>query len=159
MVTQRAERLLPYTAEQLFDLAADVERYPEFLPWWISARIRKRLGNEYDTDQVLGLGPLRLTFGSRTILQPPRRIEVTSADFPFRQFRLTWMFEPRPGPACEVTAFSEFELRGFALQRLSDRVLPNSIGDIMAAFEKRAVRLYARKNGPMSPPVRVTTHS
>src|SRR3974390_1369585 len=120
MVTQRAERLLPYTAEQLFDLAADVERYPEFLPWWIFARIRKRLGNEYYTDQVLGLGPFRLKFGSRTILQRPVRIEVTSADFPFRQFGLTWTFEPRPGPACKVTVFSDFELRGSALRRFYD---------------------------------------
>jgi coenzyme Q-binding protein COQ10 len=154
MVTQRAERLLPYTAEQLFDLAADVERYPEFLPWWISARIRKRLGNEYDTEQVLGLGPFRFNFGSRTILQRPGRIEVTSADFPFRQFRLTWTFEPRPGPACKVTALSELELRGFALQQLFDRVLPSSIGDIMAAFERRAARLCARKNEPVPLPGR-----
>jgi coenzyme Q-binding protein COQ10 len=151
MVTQRVERLLPYAAEQLFDLAADVERYPEYLPWWISARIRKRLSNEYHTDQVLGLGPFRVKFGSRTILQRPGRIDVTSADFPFRKFRLTWTFEPRPGPACKVTVFSEFELGLSALQRLYDRVLPSAIGDIMAAFERRAGRLYARTNNPVSP--------
>ena len=105
MVTQRAERLLPYTDEQLFDLAADVESYPAYLPWWISARIREHVDNGYYTDQVLGLGPIRVKFGSRTILQRPRRIDVTSADFHFRHFRLTWTFEPRPGPACKVAAF------------------------------------------------------
>ena len=146
MVTQRVERLLPYTAERLFDLAADVESYPAFLPWYISSRIRKRLANEYYTDQVLGLGLFRVKFGSRTILQRPSRIDVTSADFPFRRFSLTWTFEPRPGPVCKVTVFSEFELRLSAFKRLYDRLLPNTIGDIMTAFEKRAGQLYERRN-------------
>jgi coenzyme Q-binding protein COQ10 len=144
MVTQRVDRLLPYTAEQLFDLAADVESYPQYLPGWLSARIRTRSNNEYQTDQVLGLGPFRVSFGSRTILQRPARIDVTSTDFPFRRFRITWTFEPQPGPACKVTALSEFELRLAALQGVYDRILPNAIGDIMAAFERRAARLYAR---------------
>ncbi|MFO1107560.1 MAG: type II toxin-antitoxin system RatA family toxin [Bradyrhizobium sp.] len=138
------DRLLPYTAEQLFDLAADVESYPEFLPLWISARIRKRDGNEYHTDQVLGLGPFRIEFGSRTVLQRPSRIDVTSTDFPFRRFRMTWTFEPQPDAACKVTGFSDFELRLSVFQGIYDQVLPNTIGDIMAAFEKRAARLYAR---------------
>ena len=142
MVTQRVDRLLPYTAEQLFDLVADVESYPEYLPGWISARIRQRNSNEYHTDQVLGLGPFCLEFGSRTILQRPRRIDVTSTDFPFRQLKIAWTFEPQPGPACKVTAFSEFELHFSPLQRFYDRVLPNAIGDIMTAFEGRAARLY-----------------
>ncbi len=144
MMTQPVELLLPYTAEQLFDLVADVESYPEYVPGWISARIRMRNSNEYLTDQVVGLGPFRVKFGSRTILRRPTRIDVTSADFPFRQFRMTWTFEPRPGPACKVTAFSDFELRPSALQRFFDRILPNAMGDIMAAFERRAARLYAR---------------
>ena len=143
MITQRVERLLPYTAEQLFDLAADVESYPEYLPWWKSARIRKRNYDGYQTDQVIGLGPFRVEFGSRTILQRPGRIDVTSTDFPFRQFRITWTFDPQPGPACKVTARSEFEFRLSALQGFYDRVLPNVVGDIMAAFERRAARLYA----------------
>ena len=82
MSSQKRERLLPYTAEQLFDLAADVERYPEYLPWWIAARIRKREANVYYTHQVLGLGPIRVSFGSKTVLQPPTRIDVTSKEFP-----------------------------------------------------------------------------
>jgi coenzyme Q-binding protein COQ10 len=143
------ERRLPYSAEQLFDLAADVESYPEYLPWWISAHIRERASNEYRTDQVLGFGPIRVSFGSKTILQRPKRIYVTSSDFPFRQFRLSWMFEPRSGPTCTVTVFAQFELRIAALQWICDRVLPTSILDIMTAFETRAASLYPRAVGPI----------
>ena len=51
MLTRRAERLLSYSPEQLFDLAADVERYPKFLHWWKAARIKRRDGDVYYTDQ------------------------------------------------------------------------------------------------------------
>jgi len=56
MLTQSVERLLPYSRARLFDLAADVERYPEFLRWWISARIRRRQTDVYYTDQVVAFG-------------------------------------------------------------------------------------------------------
>ena len=55
MLSRKVERSLPYSAEQMFDLAADVERYPEFLRWWITARIRQRRGEIFYTDQVLVL--------------------------------------------------------------------------------------------------------
>lgn len=118
MSSQKRERLLPYTCEQLFDLAADVERYPEYLPWWMAARIRRREVNTYFTDQVIGLGPIRVSFGSRTVLQPPTRIDVTSRDFPFRQFKLSWNFVTVAETGCRVSLIAEFELRSFLLQEI-----------------------------------------
>ena len=142
--SEKRERLLPYTAEQLFDLAADVERYPEYLRWWIAARIRKREANVYYTDQVLGLGPIRLNFGSRTVLQPPTRIDVTSNEFPFQLFKLSWNFAPLAGAGCRVSLAAEFEMRSFVFQRIVDRALPTATADVIAAFETRAHRLYKR---------------
>lgn len=143
MSSQKTERRLPYTAEQLFDLAADVECYPEYLPWWISARIRKREANAYYTDQVLGLGPIQVRFGSRTVLQRPTRIDVTSTEFPFRKLKLSWSFTTL-GTCCVVGFAAEFELRSFVLQGILDRALPTAVADIIAAFEARAHRLYGR---------------
>lgn len=142
MLTQSAERLLHYRDEQLFDLVADIERYPEFLRWWIMARIRKRQDNVYYTDQILGLGPIRLRFGSKTELRRPKRIDVTSDEPPFRQFKLSWIFESCPGARCRVKLIAALELRSHVLQRLVARVLPATIADIIAAFEARANRLY-----------------
>jgi coenzyme Q-binding protein COQ10 len=142
MLTQSAERLLPYSPEQLFDLAADVERYPEFLRWWITARVRRREGEVYYTDQALGLGPVRLRFGSRTELHRPERIDVTSDESPFRQFKLSWFFESLPGVRCRVTLAAQLELHSYLLQRLAEQVLPGAVADIVAAFETRAHRLY-----------------
>jgi coenzyme Q-binding protein COQ10 len=144
MSSQKRERLLPYTCEQLFDLAADVERYPEYLPWWMAARIRRREVNTYFTDQVIGLGPIRVSFGSRTVLQPPTRIDVTSRDFPFRQFKLSWNFVTVAETGCRVSLIAEFELRSFLLQGILDRALPGATAEVIAAFEARAHSLYQR---------------
>ena len=141
MVSQTIERLLPHRADQLFDLAADVERYPEYLPLWKAARIRRREANVYYTDQRLGLGPISVSFGSTTILQRPNRIDVTSSEVPFRQFRLSWLFGARPG-GCLVRVVTEFQLRNPLLQLICEQLLPSTVGEIIAAFEKRAASLY-----------------
>jgi coenzyme Q-binding protein COQ10 len=122
----------------LFDLAADVERYPEFLRWWIWARVKRRGPKVYYTEQSLGLGLLRIKFNSKTVLRRPRRIDVTSNQAPFRRFALSWIFESVPGAGCRVSLLAGLELRSPALQRLVDRVLPLVIADIAAAFEARA---------------------
>jgi coenzyme Q-binding protein COQ10 len=92
MLIRRAERLLPYSPDQLFDLAADVERYPKFLHWWKAARIKSRHDDVYYTDQDLAFGPLRVRFGSKASLHRPNRVDVTSHDQPFRDFKLSWTF-------------------------------------------------------------------
>jgi coenzyme Q-binding protein COQ10 len=145
VLSQRVERLLPYRAEEPFDLAADVERYPQFLRWWIAARVRERQANAYATDQVLGLGPLRVRFGSRTVLCRPQRIEVTSDEPPFRQFRLVWTFAPQSGPGCRVSLAADIEFCSRVLQRVVGRVLPAAVADIIAAFETRAHQLYGAR--------------
>src|SRR5579863_103454 len=142
MLSQSVERSLPYSSALLFDLAADVERYPEFLRWWISARIRRLEAEAYYTDQVLGFGPVRVSFASKTVLRRPDRIDVTSDEPPFRQFHLSWIFEPRPGGGCRVRLVAALEFHSRFLQRLVDRVMRVEIAEIISAFEKRAHRLY-----------------
>jgi hypothetical protein len=82
MSTRWGRCTLPYSPKQLFDLAADVERYPDFVPWWVAARVWKREGNVYYTDRVIGFAMVRKRFRSKTILHRPERIDVTSTDGP-----------------------------------------------------------------------------
>lgn len=147
MKIDRVSRLLPFTCEQLFDLAADVERYPEFLSGWISARIVSREGNVLHVEQILGIGPVRLEFCSRTVLNRPERIEVTSSELPFRHYSLTWLFTPGPSASCALTVMVELELQSRLLQQVVKQVLPASITDVIAAFESRARSLYGRHEG------------
>jgi len=140
-------RRLPFSCEQLFDLAADVERYPEFLPGWVSARIAKREGNVLQVEQVVGIGPVRLRFDSRTVLQRPERIDVTSSDGPFRHYHLTWLFAPDAAAACNLSVTVDLELRSALLQHVVGQVLPVSMQGAISAFEARAHRLYVRRGG------------
>src|SRR5689334_14486187 len=79
MPTHAERRFLPYTAEQLFDLVADVGRYPEFLPWCLSARVRERTADTITADLLIGFRMVRERFTSRVVLDRPRRIDVTYA--------------------------------------------------------------------------------
>lgn len=133
---------LPYTAEQLFDLAADVERYPEFVPGWVAARVLKREGNVYYTDQVIRFAMMRKRFGSKTILQRPERIDVTSSDGTIGDLHLTWLFNALPDGGCQVSLAADLELRSQLIQDLFDRAVGRTVGSIMSAFEARARRLY-----------------
>ena len=88
MPTHAEKKLLPWTPEQLYDLVAGIERYPEFLPWCIAARIRRREGDLIVADLVIGFRMIRERFTSNVKLDPAaRRIDVAYIDGPFRHLR------------------------------------------------------------------------
>ncbi len=130
-------RVLPYRPEHLFDLAADVERYPEFLPWWLSAHIRRREGEIYFTDQVIGFGPIKQHFSSKTVLRRPHEIEVTSIDGPFQMFLLVWRFASLPKEHCEVALTGALEFRSPLLRGLFGRAAAESVGSIL--FQRSSI--------------------
>lgn len=160
MSIHRVHCSLPYTQDQLFDLAADVERYPDFVPWWVAARIRKHEGNIYYTDQVVRFAMVRKRFRSMTVLHRPERIDVTSTDGPVRDLHLTWFFEPRPGNGCQVSLAVDLELRSQLIQGLFAQAMMRAAGPIMSAFETQAHRLFGAAPSPCAttgvPPSRDT---
>ena len=90
----RESRVVAVSTEQMFDLVADVESYPEFLPLMREARIVSRHASGYETEQVLMLGLLAYRFRTHTELEPPHAIAVTSADRNFRRFEIRWSLAP-----------------------------------------------------------------
>jgi len=138
MSQYRVARTLPYAAGQLFDLAADVEQYPSFLPFWAAARVTRRAPGVYWTDQVLRLGMVRQRFETRTLLKRPRLIEVISEDRRFRLFRLSWKFESAGPAASHVELETEVEFKSRLTQRVFDLALAGSLTPVINAFEKRA---------------------
>ncbi len=139
MPTHAEKRMLPYSREQMFNLVADVERYPEFLPLWSNVRVFRRRGNIYYTDQEVGLGPIRQRFHTRTALMRPERIEVSSTDSNFRAFHIDWDFADAP-EGCRVDIALRWEVRSWLLQRAIDMVLAETARNMVDAFERRARR-------------------
>ena len=111
MPTHAEKRLVPYTADQIFDLVADVERYPEFLPWCLGARVRERGANTITADLLIGFRMVRERFTSRVTLDRPRRIDVSYTHGPFRYLNNHWEFIPQPGGSCVIDFSVDFVFR------------------------------------------------
>ncbi|MGC1955461.1 MAG: type II toxin-antitoxin system RatA family toxin [Gammaproteobacteria bacterium] len=141
--TYSDRRVMPYRAEQVFDLVADVERYPEFLPMWEEATIVERGRNFYHTDQVVRVGLLRTRFRSKTVLSRPRHIEVISCEGLFRRFSIGWHFAKIPGgKSCQVDCHLVWEVRSPLLHNILQLILVEAGQSIVTAFEQRADELY-----------------
>jgi len=141
MPTHAEQRVLPYTPEQLFDLVADVERYPEFLPWCVGARVRERRDNLIVADLLIGFRMFRERFTSKVTLARPRRIDVAYSDGPFRYLNNHWIFEPADG-GCRIDFFVDFEFHSAILQKLIGVLFNEAVRRMVAAFETRARQLY-----------------
>jgi len=148
MPTHAEKRKLPYSQEELFRLVADVERYPEFLPWCLAARIRKREGDTFWADLVIGFKMVRERFTSKvTLNEPACRIDVTYSEGPFKYLNNHWLFEPVEGePGCTLIDFYvDFEFRSKMLQKIIQPLFSEAVAHMVHAFEKRAQQLYGRR--------------
>ena len=143
MITHAEQRLLGYRPEQMFDLVADIERYPEFLPWCIGARIRERNDTVVVADLIIGFKMIRERFTSRVSLDRDRlTIEVTYADGPFKQMTNRWRFEPTEDGRCRIDFYVAFEFRSAMLQKLIGVLFHEAVRRMVTAIETRARQLY-----------------
>lgn len=146
MPTHSETRLLPYTAQQMYDLVADVASYPQFLPWTAAARIRSR-DDQGDhevmlADLVISFKVFRERFGSRVTLWPEeQRIDTEYLDGPFKYMVSKWAFTDTD-EGVEVAFFVDFEFRNRLLQGAAGMFFYEAMQRIVRAFERRAAALY-----------------
>ena len=143
MVAFSTWRVLPYPRERIFDLVADVERYPDFLPTWQEATVYRRAGPVYYTEQVIDFGLMRERFRSKTILGRPDDIRVMSSSSTFRKLTIHWEFEPTPEGGCRVQLSQVCNMRLLPLDVLLQGIVPRIADHTIGAFENRAHRLCA----------------
>ncbi len=133
--------LVPYRPDQLFDLVADIGKYPQFLPWCVASRVRRRTGNELLADLTIGFGPFRESFTSRVTLSPPGSIHVQYENGPFRYLHNSWEF--RPDPQGTMVDFRvDFEFRSRILQVAIGAVFTEAVRRMVSAFHRRARDVY-----------------
>lgn len=152
MATHAEKRVLPYAPDKLFDLVADIERYPEFLPWCIGARIRSRRENIVVADLVIGFKGIRERFTSRvTLSREKMRIDVAYLDGPFKYLNNHWIFNDAGDGACEIDFFVDFEFRSRLLQKIIGVLFNEAVRRMVSAFEARAAVLYGKPSGRTGP--------
>ena len=142
----RETRRLPYSAEQMFDLVADVGRYAEFLPWVVATRVRSDSETEMIADMVVGFKSLREKFTSRVEKERPRMIDVHYVDGPLRDLDNTWIFRPTEDGGCEIDFSVEFTFKNKVFEALAGQYFDRAFHKMVTAFETRAAEVYGSRS-------------
>ena len=147
MPSHTEQRHLPYRAEDMYKLVADVGRYPEFLPWCRAARIRTQTDTLLVADLVIGFKGVTERFTSRVTLDSGN-LEILTAyeDGPFKYLDNSWRFIPNPDSGgCRVEFHVDFEFKSRMLQAMIGLVFTEAVKRMVAAFEERAQVLYGKQ--------------
>jgi coenzyme Q-binding protein COQ10 len=145
MPVHTEKRILPYSPEQVYKLVADVERYPEFLPWCVACRKTRTYENGFDADLAIGFKMVREKFSSRVVLHPIDKVEVVYKDGPFKHLSNSWSFSATDdGKGCVVDFYLDFEFRSLMLQKIIGVLFEEAVRRMVSAFEARAEDLYGK---------------
>ena len=149
MTVHREKRRVPYAAEEMFALVADVEQYPDFLPWCSELRVleRTKSGDEETliADMTVSFKIHREKFRTRVTLRPDdRKINIEYIDGPFKYLQNDWSFEPDPRAGSVIHFHIDFEFKNRGLQMLIGFVFNEAVRRMIGAFEGRAKALYGR---------------
>ncbi len=145
-----SKRRVRHSASQMFDLVADVERYPEFVPLCHALKIRQRTPKEDGTevlvaDMTVSFKLVRESFTSRVTLDRPNlKIMVEYLRGPFSNLENRWTFEPKSDAECDVGFFISYEFKSRMLGMLMGSMFDAAFQRFAGAFEKRADVIYGK---------------
>lgn len=157
MSSFRTTRRMPFTGQQMFDLVADVERYPQFLPMCEALVVRTRGEQEGKrlilADMTVGYPPIRETFTTRVTLDP-ELLRVHAGNVPeypagpFKRIENTWAFRDAGPTACDVDFMIGYDFKSFMLQALVGGLFDKVFRKYTEAFEARAHAIYGQPQSP-----------
>lgn len=141
-VTRNA--LVPYTAEQMFALVEDIERYPEFVPWISAAQKLQVTPGEVTGRLEMHRAGVRETFTTRNFLERPTEMLMTLVDGPFKTFEGRWSFTSLGDKGVKVGLTIRFEFANAMLGMLLSRSFEKNCGEMIDAFVARARAVYGK---------------
>ena len=140
------QRWLPHPPPQLFLLVGDIERYPEFLPWCLEARVRNApKKGALEADLVVGYKAFRETFSSIVTLEEQKSIKVEYQSGPLSYLTNEWHFKQGVNNGCNLTFFVDFAFRSKIFGTMMDMFFDKAFCKMVAAFEARAQQLYGNQ--------------
>jgi len=140
-------RILPYNREQVFNIVANVEEYPDFLPWCLSCEKTLVYDNGFEANLEIGFNFLNENFISRVEILETRKINVEYKEGPFSYLRNEWKFDSlSDGSGTKISFFLEFEFKSILLRTLMGAFFEEAVRTMVSAFEQRAIQLYGEKN-------------
>ncbi len=134
--------LLPYTAEQMYDLVNRVEHYPEFLPWCSETHVLEESEDAMRARLTVAKAGLRQSFTTHNALIPGRQIQMQLEDGPFSNLQGTWEFKPLSEQACKISLDLHFEYSGPIIRATLGPLFNHAANTLVDAFSQRAKELY-----------------
>lgn len=131
-------RVLPCSAQDMYNAVMDIESYPEFLPWVADARILTRDDDELTAELIAELAGMRHSFRTLDRFMPGKLIEIRLIDGPFKFLESLWSFDQLGESSCRVHFSIEFEFKNMMLDLVASPVFSTACRSMVHAFEKRA---------------------
>ena len=140
-------KYLPYTSQQLFELVADVEKYPEFLPWCLACKIMKKKPEFIEANMIVGFKMVKERFMTRVYLKREEFIiDIEYLNGPFEYLENRWRFIAEENGGCNLDFDIRYQFRSSLLQTLSAIFFTEAMRKLTNAFENRAYQLYHQKH-------------
>lgn len=139
------KKILPYSAEQLFNVVADVESYPHFLPWAVKSSVFNQGENQFDAELIIGYKLIQTSYTSRVHLTPFKRIDIDYINGPFEYLENYWLFNPLDDHQTEIEFFINFHFKNIFFQKIAERLFVESVKLMTGSFEKRAREVYSSR--------------
>jgi len=145
MASHSETQVSPFSARQMFDLVLDVEKYPEFLPWCVALRVRKRAEGEMFADMAVGFKVLRENYTSHVTWEDMPddsfHVHVKDTGGLFKFLETDWAFSPRDG-GCRIDFHIDFEFNSALLEKVMGAVFTDAAHKMMQSFMDRAEDVY-----------------
>ncbi len=134
--------LVPFSAQQMYDLVEDVESYPQFLPWCTGSELQEKSADSLQASIGIGMGALNASFTTRNRLTPPEHMSMELQDGPFSSLQGNWNFSQLGDAGCEVQLQVDFEFASRSQDLLFGAGFEKICGELVDAFVVRAQALY-----------------
>ncbi len=146
MKTIHRSALLPYSAEEMYVLVADIEAYGKFLPWCGGARIVARDAESVTAAIDIAYSGVHKTFTTRNRLSPGHRMEMELVEGPFKFLQGDWRFEVLEDQACKVSLDLKFEFSNPLLGMVVGPVFSTIANGLVESFHRRAEEIYGKRS-------------
>ena len=144
MTTIHRSAIVPYSAQQMFELVADIPSYPKFLPWCGGARIISTQGDEVVAAIDIAYSGVHRTFSTRNLLQRDKMMEIQLLEGPFSYLQGFWQFKALDEQACKISLDLEFDVANRIVGLALTPVFSNIANQLVDRFHRRATELYGK---------------
>lgn len=145
MTTISKSALVPYGADEMYALVADVDRYPEFLPWCSAARVHEKTDTEMLAEVEMAFGGIRKSFLTRNVLMKPDEMDIRLVRGPFSRLEGAWRFAQVAELGSRISLDLEFDFSNRLLEMAVGPVFITIANSLVDSFKKRAREVYGSR--------------